>query len=164
MVLVQKWPFFQLFYFRQYRPRGCVLRYSTSKKWISRLKKEKFKKSKDWDYSKGVNRWFWSKNGYFFTLLFRPNIGQEIVFYDIQEQKNNFLGCKNKKIKKWKKNCLLAIFPVFFRQYRPGKCVLWYSNPWFWSKNGHFSISFFLSNIGQQSVFYNILRQKITNF
>ena len=79
-------------------------------------KKEKFKRSKDWDYSKGVNRWFWSKNGYFFILL--------------------------------------------FRQYKPGKCVLRYSNPWFWSKNGHFSISFYLSNIGQQSVFYNILRQK----
>ena len=32
MVLVQKWPFFQLFVFRQYRPGKCVLRYSKPKK------------------------------------------------------------------------------------------------------------------------------------
>ena len=39
-----------------------------------------------------------------FLPFFLGNIGQEIVFYDIQEQKNNFLGCKNKKFKKWKKS------------------------------------------------------------
>ena len=49
-----------------------------------------------------------------FSPFFLSNIGQEIVFYNIQEQKNNFLGCKNKKFKKWKKNCIMAIFPVFF--------------------------------------------------
>ena len=32
MVLVQKWQFFQLFFFRKYRPRKCLLRYSSSKK------------------------------------------------------------------------------------------------------------------------------------
>ena len=94
-----------------------------------------------------------------FSPFFLGNIGQEIVFYNIQEQKNNFLGCKNKKYKKWKTKLYNGQF--FFRQYRPGKCVLRYSNPWFWSKNGHFSISlFFKQYIGQQSVFYNILRQK----
>ena len=33
---------------------------------------------------------------------FLGNTGQENVFYDIQEQNNNFIGCKNKKIKKAK--------------------------------------------------------------
>ena len=35
MVLVQKWPFFQLFLFKQYRPGKCVLRYSRTKKRFS---------------------------------------------------------------------------------------------------------------------------------
>ena len=30
----------------------------------------KFKKSKNWDFSKGVNPWFWSKNGHFFNYFF----------------------------------------------------------------------------------------------
>ena len=36
------------------------------------------------------------------TLFFLDNIGQENVFYDILEQKNAFLGYKNKKSKKSK--------------------------------------------------------------
>ena len=34
------------------------------------------------------------------------------------------------------------------------------ANPWFWSNNGHFSNSFFLGNIGQKNVFYDILERK----
>ena len=33
---------------------------------------------------------------------------------------------------------------------------------WFWKKNCHFSNPFFLGNIGQQNVFYDILKQKKT--
>ena len=33
-------------------------------------------------------------------------------------------------------------------------------SPWFWWKIGHFSIVFFLGNIGQQNVFYDILQRK----
>ena len=36
----------------------------------------------------------------FFQLFFFGNIGQKNVFYDILEQKNGFLGGKNKKSKK----------------------------------------------------------------
>ena len=38
----------------------------------------------------------------FFQLFFFDNIDQENVFHDILEQKNEFLGTKNKKLKKWK--------------------------------------------------------------
>ena len=34
---VQKWPFFQHFFFRQYRPEKCLLRYFTRKMRLSRL-------------------------------------------------------------------------------------------------------------------------------
>ena len=79
----------------------------------------------------------------FFQLFFLVNIGQVNVFYDILERKNVFLGYKNKKLKK-SKNWLFS------------KEV----DPWFWSKNGHFSNLCFSGNIGQQNVFYDIVERK----
>ena len=38
----------------------------------------------------------------FLPIFFLGNIGQENVFYDILEQKNAFLACKNKNFKKSK--------------------------------------------------------------
>ena len=73
---------------------------------------------------------------------FLGNIGQENVFYDILKRKNAFLGYKNKKFKKSKN---LHFFTGV--------------NPWFWSKNGLFS-NFFLGNIAQENVFYDILERK----
>ena len=55
-------------------------------------KNNKFKKSKNWDFSKGGNPWFWSKMGHFPIVFFLGNIGQENVFYDILDRKNAFLG------------------------------------------------------------------------
>ena len=61
-----------------------------------------FKNSKNWDFSKGVNPWFWSKMALFsICFFFSGDIGQENVFYDILERKNPFLVYKNKKFKKW---------------------------------------------------------------
>ena len=70
-------------------------------------KKKKFKKSKNGDYSSGVNPWFWSKNGHFSICFFLGNFGQENVFYDILERKNAFLGYKNMTFKRRK----ITIFP-----------------------------------------------------
>ena len=106
-------------------------------------KNRKFKKSKNWHFFKGVNPWFWSKNGHFSNFFFLGNIDQENVSDDILERKNAFLGYKNKKFKKSKKWHLF-------------KGV----NPWFSSKDGHFSTFFFLGNIGQENVFYDILDLK----
>ena len=98
-------------------------------------KNKKSKKSKKCHFPKGVNPWFWSKNCHF-SIFFFGNIGQENVFYDILEQKNAFLGNKNKKLKKSKNwhfskthafGPKMAIFQLFFQQYRPGKSVLRYS-------------------------------------
>ena len=80
-----------------------------------------------------------AKNRPFFPRFVLGNIGQEVVFYDILEQKNRFLRYKNKKLKSRKSEIFLkglvhgfgqklAIFSTFcFREYRPGKCVLRYS-------------------------------------
>ena len=106
-------------------------------------KNKKFKKSKNWHFSKGVNPWFWSKKGHFSNFLFSGNIGQGNVFYDILGRKNAIHGYKNKNLKKSK-------------NWHVSKGV----NPWFWSKSGHFSKFVFSGNKGQANVFYDILERK----
>ena len=98
--------------------------------------KKKLKKSKNWDFSKGVSPSFWSKIDNFSIFVLSENVGQENVFYDMLEWKNTFLGYKNKKWKSLKIEILpkglvhsfcpkFGHFPSFFiRQSRPGKCVL----------------------------------------
>ena len=140
MVLVQKWPFFQLFYFRQYRPGKCLLRYSRTENTFLDYKNNKFKKSRNWYFFKGVKPWFLSKNGLFSNFFSLRKIGQENVFCDIVEGQNALPGYKNKKFKKSKNwHFSEGVNPCFwywngrfsnffsFRQYRPGKCLLVYS-------------------------------------
>ena len=74
-----------------------------------------------------------------FQLFFLANIGQENVFYDILDRKNAFVDCKNKKLKK-------------LRNWHFWKRV----NPWFWSKNDHFSNFLFLGNIRNGHFFYSL--------
>ena len=76
-------------------------------------------------------------------FFFLGNIGQENVFYDNLERKNDFLGYKKNKFEKSKNG-------HFFKGV----------NPWFWSKNGHFFNFFSLGNIGQENVFCDILERK----
>ena len=92
MVLVQKWPFFKIFL------GGGGIGYENvsydileQKNTFQGYKNKKFKKSKNCNFSKGVNPWFWSKKGHFFNFFFLSNIGQENFFYDILEQKKNAL-------------------------------------------------------------------------
>ena len=63
-----------------------------------------------------------------FQRFLLGDIGQENVFYDILERINAFLGYKNKKFKKAKK-----------QPFSKGV------NPWFWSKNDQFSNFLFLA-------------------
>ena len=62
---------FSNLFFRQYRTGKGLLRYSRAKKRLSRLKNNKFKKSINWHFFKGVNPWFWSTNGHFSNFFFR---------------------------------------------------------------------------------------------
>ena len=106
-------------------------------------KDNNFKKSKNWDFSKGVNLWFWSKSGHFPIVFFLGNIGKENVFHDILERENAFLGYKNNKFiksKNW--------------DFSKGL------NPWFWLKIGLFPIVFFLGNIAPENLFYDMLERK----
>ena len=75
-----------------------------------------------------------------FPTFFLGNRGQENVFYDILEQKNAFLGYKNKKFKK-------------FENFSKGVFL------WFWFKNGLFS-NFFFWKYTAGKYLYDILERK----
>ena len=143
MVLVQKWPFFLLFFLGYIGQENVFYDILERENDFVGYKNKQFKKSKNWHFSKGVNPWFWSKNGHFSYFVFFRQYRPGKCLYDILERKNDFLGYKNKHFKKSK-------------NWHFSKGV----NPWFWSKNGHFSYFFFLGNIGQENVSYDILERK----
>ena len=55
---------------------------------------KKFKKSKNWHFSKEVNPWFSPKNGHFSNFIL-GNKALQNVSYDILKQTNTFLRYKN---------------------------------------------------------------------
>ena len=122
MILVQKWLFFKPFFLGNIGQENVAYEILERRNAFLGYKNKKFKNSKNWHFSKRVNPWVWSKNGDFSNFFFLGNIGQENVFYEILEQKNAFLAYKNKKFK-------------MSKNWHFSKGV----NPWFWSRNGHFS-------------------------
>ena len=107
------------------------------------IKTRRSKRRKIDIFPKGLTHCFSPKMAIFPTFFFSDNIGQKNVFYDIIERNNAFLGYKIKKFKKSK-------------NWHFSKWV----NPWFWSKNGHFSAFFFLGKRGQKNVCYDIVERK----
>ena len=135
--MVQNWRFFQIFFLGNIGQENVFYDILERKNPFLDYKNNKFKKSKNWHFSKRVNPWFLSENGPFFNFYFLCNIGQENVFCGILEQQNAFLGHKNKKFIKsenwhfskgvnpWfcSKNGPFSNF-FWFRQYRLGQCLL----------------------------------------
>ena len=92
MVLVQKWPFFQLIFLGNIGQKNVFYYILERENAFLSYKNKKCKKSKNWHFYKVVNPCFWSKNRHFSNFFFPGNIGQENVFYDILERKKAFLG------------------------------------------------------------------------
>ena len=101
-----------------------------------------FKKSKNWQFSKGLNPSFWSKNGHFSKLFFLGNIGHENVFYDILDQKKPFYDIETRSSNT--------------RKIDIDKCL----DHGFGPKITIFPKLFFLGNKGQENVFCDILERK----
>ena len=143
MVFVEKWLFLPLFFLGNIGQENVFYHILERENAFLGFKKKKFKNFKNWHFSKGVNPWFLSKNGHFSNFFLFGNLRQVNVFYDILKRKNAFWGYKNNKFRKSKN---------------------WYFskgfNPWFWSKNGNFLTFFFLGNIGQEIVLYDMLERK----
>ena len=95
MVLVQKWPFFQVLFLGNIGQKNVFYDILERKNAFLGYKKKKMKRSKNGQFSKG----FGPKMAIFSTVFFLGNIGQKKVVYDILERRYGFLGYKNKKFK-----------------------------------------------------------------
>ena len=93
MVLVQKWPFFQLFVLGNLGKENVFYDILERKNAFLRYKNNKFKSPKIDIFAKGLTHGFGAKIAIFPTF-FLGNIGKDNVFYDILERKNVFLGYK----------------------------------------------------------------------
>ena len=105
MVLVQKWPFFQLFFLGNIGQENVFHDILERKNTFLGYKNMKSKKLKNWHFSKGVNPWFWSKNGHFSNFFFRQYWPGKCLLRKIA-----FLGYKNKKFKKSKNSHFSKVF------------------------------------------------------
>ena len=83
MVLVEKWSFFQFFFLGSIGQENVSDDILEQKNPFLGSKNKKFKKSKKWQFSKGVNPWLRVQKWAFFKTFFSGEIGQENVFYDI---------------------------------------------------------------------------------
>ena len=61
---------FETFFFRNIGLETVSYYILEQKNAFPGYKEKKFKKSKNWHFRKGVNPWFWSKNGYFSNFFF----------------------------------------------------------------------------------------------
>ena len=102
MVLVQNWPFFQLFlcnigqenvFYDILERKNAFLGYTTSC----------LKSRKIYIFFRGSNPWVWTKNGLFSNIFFLGNVLPENVYYDILERKKDLFWLLKQKVKKVKK-------------------------------------------------------------
>ena len=96
MALVKKWQFFQLVFLGNIGQENVFYDILERKDAFLGFKNKKIKQSKNCHFSKGVNPWFWYKNGDFFNVFLLGNIGHEKEFYNILERENAFLGYKKR--------------------------------------------------------------------
>ena len=86
MILAKNRPFFPLFVLENIGQENVFYDILEPKNRFLRYNNKKLKKSKKWDFSKGVSPLFWPKIGHF-SNFFKTNIGHGNVFYDILERK-----------------------------------------------------------------------------
>ena len=139
MVLVQKWPFFQRFFLGNIGQENVFYEILERKNVFQGYKKKKFKKSKNWHFSKGVNPLFWSKNGHFSNFFGEGQYSPWKFLLQYSRTKNRLLRLKKQEVQSGKIDIFpkelthrfgrkMSIFQIFFfRQYRPGKYLLRYS-------------------------------------
>ena len=76
MVLVQQWPFFQLFFFGNIGEENVFYDILERKNAFLSHKNKKLKKAKNWNFSKRVNPWFGPKIAIYPTFFFLGDIVQ----------------------------------------------------------------------------------------
>ena len=102
MVLVQKWPFYQLSFLGNIGQEKVFYDILEQKIPFLAIKTQSSKSRKIHIFPSGLTHAF-GPNMAIFPAFFLGNIGQENVFYEILEPKNTFLDYINTKFKKLKK-------------------------------------------------------------
>ena len=126
MVLVEKWPFFQLFFFYALQTRKMYSMIFQNEITPLQVIKTRSSKSRKIDiFPKGVNPWFWSKNGHFSNFFFYALQTRKMYSMIFQNEKTPFQTIKRRRSKSRKIDILLkglthgfgpkmAIFSTFF--------------------------------------------------
>ena len=96
MISVKNSKFFHVFILGKIGEENVFRDILDRKNALLDYKNIKLKKSKNWDFSKGVHAFCQN----FFYVFVLGKIRQDNVFHDILERKNAFLDYKNKKFKK----------------------------------------------------------------
>ena len=100
--MVKKWVFFHVFFLGNIGQENVFYNILEKKEASGQaIKTTGLKSHKSEIFAKGLTHSFGQKMA-IFPGLFSGNIGQENVFYNLLEQKNAFLACKNNKFKKSK--------------------------------------------------------------
>ena len=99
MVFVQKWPFFQLFFVSNIGQENAFYDILERNNGSLGYKNQKFKKSKNGNFSKAIIPWFFPKLPFFQLFVIRQyRLGKCVLRFSAK--KNDFLRHKNKKFKK----------------------------------------------------------------
>ena len=125
MVLVQNWPFFKLFFLANIGQENVFYDILEQKNALLDYKNKKFKKSKNWHFSKGVNPRFRSKNAHFSNYFFRQNrLGKSLLWHSTTKKRfpsqENKTSLKSRKIDIFPKGLThgfgpkMPIFPTIF--------------------------------------------------
>ena len=121
----------------------CFTIFQNERTPFQALKTKSSKSQKNPLFSRGVNPWLWSKNGHFFNFFFQAKQAWKMSFKTFQNIKTPLWAKKTRSSKSRK----IAIFPKGLTHG-------------FGTKMAIFSTCFFLGNIGQENVFYDILERK----
>ena len=197
MVWVQKWPFFQLIFFRQYRPGNCIYDILKRKNAFVSYKNKKLKCQKIDIFPKGLTHGFGPKTVMFSTCFFQAIQVRKMSFTIFQNEKTPLQAVitrssKSRKIEIFSKGLIhgfgqkMPIFPtcffqaiqarkisftIFYNRKTPLQAIKTRSskspkidifpNPWFLSKNGHFS-NFFFQGIQARKMSFTIFQNEKT--
>ena len=110
---------------------------------LQAIKTRSSKKQKNGHFWKGVNPWFWSKNGDFSKFFFQAIQARKMSFMILLNEKTPLQAIKTRSLKSRKIDIFLKGLTHIFG-----------------SKMAILSTYFFLGNIGQENVFPDILARK----
>ena len=140
MVLVQKSPFFQLFFFYAIKARKMSFTIFQKGEGPFQAKKTRRSNSRKLDiFPKGLTQGFGPKMAIFPNFFFQATKDRKMSFTIFQNGKSAFQAIKRRSLKSRKIDIFpkrlthgfrpkMAIFPTFFfSQHKQGKCLLRYS-------------------------------------